>query len=398
MSVIRIVIDGECGRTLPALGHGLWVDSLTDAVETEALAREVGGAHLDLLVDLRVPGSHERLLAALALCKRIETQAWLLAIVRDDTALADLQQLAATLDVAVSRPQGILATPAAYLESYQPDGPWPAGLTPDAVAALASRCLPGYLIGGGVPTYFTELNRCRPHLGGFDYLTHATSPTVHAADDLSVMESLESLGDIVRSAQALAHGRPYRLTTTAIGAWRNPYGGHLTPNPRHERLTLSDQDPRHTSQFSAAWTLGYYAAVQRAGVDAVALWAVNRPFAVAQAGEYWPVFHVLRGLNLGRGKTAMRVTASSPDIAVLAWRDGARAHVWVANLTPVEQRVEMPDACVLGIKLLDAQSCAAGLHDPGLVHHSFAPDAVLPVLSPYAVLIMDCRYDIESGL
>jgi hypothetical protein len=398
MSAIRILIDGTSDRSLPALGHGLWVDNLTDVEATEALARQMGGAHLDLLVDLRVPGSHERLLAALAICKRIATQAWLLAIVRDEAALEDLQRLAATLDVAACRPQGILATPAAYLESHQPDGPWPAGPSPGAVAALASRCLPGYLIGGGVPTYFTELNRCRPTPGGFDYLTHATSPTVHAADDLSVMESLESLGDIVRSARALAHGRPYRLTTTAIGAWRNPYGGHLTPNPRHECLTLSDQDPRQNSQFAAAWTLGHYAAVQRAGVDAVALWAVNQPFAMARAGEYWPVFHVLRGLNLGNGKTALRVSACSPDIAVLAWRDGAYAQVWVANLTAVEQRVELPEAWVLGVNVLDGQSCSAALHDPDLIHRRFAPDAMLPALAPYAVLVVDCRYDVESGL
>lgn len=398
MSAVGIVIDGRSSRALPMLGHGLWVDNLTEPDMTEALVRRLGGAYLDLLVDLRRPASAARLLEALKLCQRTGTQAWLLAIVRDDAPRDDLQRLAATLETAACRPQGILATPAAYLDSYQPDGKWPSGPTPDDVAALAAECLPGYLIGGGVPTYFTELNRCRPSPDRIAYLTHATSPIVHAADDLSVMETLESLGDIARSARTLANGKPYRLTTTAIGAWRNPYGGQLTPNPHGRRLTLTDQDPRRQSLFAAAWTLGHYAAVQRAGVDAIALWAVNEPFAAAGAGQYWPLFHVLRGLHAGRGKTALQVSVSTPDVAVLAWREGENVQLWVANLTAFEQRLELPGCRVRSLVCLDPHSCAQALHDPDFIHRPLPPSSHLPALAPYAVLAINCRCDVETGL
>jgi hypothetical protein len=62
---------------------------------------------------------------------------------------------------------------------------------------------------------FTELNRKRPEATLFDFITHATCSTVHAADDRSVMEALETLPAIIGvdeghdRRQALSH-RPER--------------------------------------------------------------------------------------------------------------------------------------------------------------------------------------------
>ena len=52
-------------------------------------------------------------------------------------------------------------------------------------------------VGGGMLSYFTELNRKRPPVDGIDYVTHTTCPIVHAADDISVMETLEALPYVV---------------------------------------------------------------------------------------------------------------------------------------------------------------------------------------------------------
>ncbi|MFJ3485362.1 hypothetical protein ACIPL1_18525 [Pseudomonas sp. NPDC090202] len=398
MNSTRIVITGPSAHPLPLLGHGLWVDHLADVASTEALVRQLGGAHLDMLVDLRRPNSFERLLEALALSQQAQVDAWLLVIVSDEAPEKQLRELSRVLADSPTRPKGILVTPAAYLLSYQPDAVWPDGPTPEDVAVLARDILPGYEIGGGVPTYFTELNRCRPAPDSFDYLTHATSPIVHAADDLSVMESLESLGDIVRSARQLACGKPYRLTTSAIGAWCNPYGGQLTPNPERQRLTLSDRDPRQRGLFAAAWTLGHYAAVQRAGVDAIALWAVNEPFAVAAAGEYWPVFHVLRGLNQGRGKAAMDVDVSSSAISALCWREGRQVKVWLANLTGHEQVAELEGLNIIGCARLAADTVEVAHDDPGFMARLDTSAPAVTSLQPYEVLVLDCRWSVERGL
>lgn len=388
MSATRIVIQESSPWGLPVLGHGLWVDRLDDIPATEALVRGLGGSHLDMLVDLRRPAGLDSLRAALALSQRSRVEAWLLVIVSDEAPELQLHDLSCVLAEASDQPKGLLVTPAAYLHSYQPDGTWPGGPTPDELAVLAREILPGYQIGGGVPTYFTELNRCRPSPGTFDYLTHATSPIVHAADDLSVMQSLESLGDIVNSARALADGKPYRLTTSAIGAWCNPYGGQLTPNPDRQRLCLSDRDPRQRGLFAAAWTLAHYAAAQRAGVDSIALWAVNEPFSVADAGEYWPVFHVLRGLNLGRGMTALHVDVSNPAVAALAWMNGHSIQVWLANLTDREQSFELNGLHITAGTRLEADTVDQALDAPDYLERRSA--GAFATLQPYGVQLLNC--------
>jgi hypothetical protein len=53
-------------------------------------------------------------------------------------------------------------------------------------------------LGGGMLSYFTELNRKRVPGELIDFVTHCTNPIVHAADDLSVMQTLEALPFITR--------------------------------------------------------------------------------------------------------------------------------------------------------------------------------------------------------
>jgi D-apionolactonase len=45
--------------------------------------------------------------------------------------------------------------------------------------ASAEQAFPTALIGGGMLTYFTELNRKRQSREGIDFIGHATCPIVH---------------------------------------------------------------------------------------------------------------------------------------------------------------------------------------------------------------------------
>lgn len=394
-AMIRFV--GLAEHPLPSLGHGLWVDRLNDGAQASWLAAQLAPGHLDLLTDLRLPGSHERLQQALAICALCGAQAWLLVVIDDHEGQAQLHALATSLSQAAVQPSGVLVTPAAYLDSYQPNGPWPSGLTPNQAVVLARAALPGIPIGAGVPTYFTELNRCRPTPGCFDYLTHAISPTVHAADDASVIESLQALPDIFRSAQALAAGQPYRITTSAIGAWRNPYGGQLTPNPDRERRTLSDRDPRQRGLLAAAWTLGHYAATHRGGVQATALWALNPPFAIADEGRYWPVFHVLRALAGGRGQRALGLDGSGPGAAAVGWlqQESNLARVCVANLTAQPLTLGFAGLVPHAGAVLGPVAFHQALEEPGLLDTRQAPPRVL---EPFACAVIDCSLAVEPAL
>src|SRR5690606_36235604 len=137
---------------------------------------------------------------------------------------------------------------------------------------------PGLAVGGGTPSTFTELNRNRPDPAMFDWISHTTQALVHAADDVSVMETLETLPWIFRSVRALIGGRPYRVGPSAIGLRWNPYGASTFPNPDSRRVPMARSDPRQRALFGAAWMLGYAAHAARAGVDALVLGAAAGPF------------------------------------------------------------------------------------------------------------------------
>ncbi|RJS91868.1 hypothetical protein [Salinisphaera sp. Q1T1-3] len=332
------------GIRLPPLGVGLWVDRLASA---EVLARQLerlGPNHVDILVDLRQSDGLNRLETALVPCGHQQVAIWLYVITPDEQPGPALKQLAYRLNGTGIQPAGLLLTPAAYLASYQPNGDWPTTVSPDALRALGREIWPTMRLGGGFPTYFTELNRCRPNPAAIDFLTHATSPVVHAADDVSVMESLESLSHVFASARALAPNVPYRVTTSAIGAWTNPYGGTLTPNTAGERVTLSDNDPRQRGLFAAAWSLGYMArAIGR--VDSLTLSSIDRPFPITDTEQRYPLFDVLRGLAAGAGHEALACVPEDDTIAALGWlaTDGS-GDVWLANLTAQARDIDIGDA------------------------------------------------------
>ncbi|MEO1104636.1 MAG: hypothetical protein AAFW98_13030, partial [Pseudomonadota bacterium] len=88
-------------------------------------------------------------------------------------------------------PRRVMALPAPYMASIQPEGPWPSP-TPGDAAEAARNAFPSARIGGGVLTNFTELNRCRPNYDS-DFVTFGNTAIVHAADDASVLETLEAI-------------------------------------------------------------------------------------------------------------------------------------------------------------------------------------------------------------
>src|SRR3546814_12313933 len=77
-----------------------------------------------------------------------------------------------------------------------------------------------------------------------DYVTHTTCSAVHAPDDRSVMETLESLQYVIRSTRGFIGDAPYRVGPSAIGCRDNPYGQATSPNPDNGRVCLSRSDPR----------------------------------------------------------------------------------------------------------------------------------------------------------
>ncbi|MDO8681838.1 MAG: hypothetical protein Q7R30_25285 [Acidobacteriota bacterium] len=233
----------------------------------------------------------------------------------------DAARLAAQLcDRSGLQVEAIRILPAPYLKSYQPRDVWPDLPPLEAYASAARRHFPGALIGGGMFTYFTELNRKRPSAEGLDFIGHATCPIVHAADDVSVMETIDVLDAIAHSVRAAWPGLAYRLGPSTIAARRNPYGEAPAPNPDQRRLALTDADPRQRGQFGAAWTLAYAAAVVHAGLDVLALHHSHGPSGpFAGAGQVVPAWPVLRRLASAAGAKVFPILGLQAGMAGLAW-------------------------------------------------------------------------------
>lgn len=305
-------------------------------------------------------------------------------IVADDMAEGQrqMQGLADALAGIGVVPEHVMALPAAYLRSYQPNGQWPTGASPAEASAAARWAFPHARIGGGVLTNFTELNRCRPEPGGIDYLTHGTAAIVHAADDLSVFQTLEALPQVFASARAMAPGKSYRLGLTAIGTRSNPYGAGLTKNPAGRRLPMTDADPRTGSLFGAAWLVGIAAATAAAGIELLTLAAPGGPFGIATA----PGLHVLQRLAAMQGQKRLQPAGVPGDVHVVAVAAGQGASAMIANGIAVPQQVEW--AGPARVAVLDAGTMAAA-GAPDWVGRTLAEHGGSLTLPPYAVAFVD---------
>jgi len=269
---------------------------------------------------------------------------------------------------------------AADLKSWQPGAKRPEKPTVEEIAKAARATFPDAKIGGGMLSTFTELNRKRPKAALFDFITHTTCSIVHAADDRSVMETLETLPAIISSTRAMIGEKPYRIGPSAIAARMNPYGKGVLDNPTNRRVCLTNNDPRQRGLFNAAWTLGYVAACAYGrGIEAVATGATtgplglihhrsaNRPdpyFDSLDGHAVYPAFHVMTGLARGFGHHLIETKSSEPrKTAALAWREGARSVLWLANLTaePLTIRLGGANEPRLQASVLDSSAFEKGV-------------------------------------
>lgn len=243
-----------------------------------------------------------------------------LEIVFDD--LPSIHTQIARAKAAALHPARVAALPRPFLKSHQPDGIWPTGAQPaDAIAPLRAA-FPQALIGGGSLTNFTELNRCRPDPATVDFITFGNTAIVHAADDLSVWQTLEALPDIFATAHAIAAGKPLHLGLLSIGMRTNPYGDKVAPNPQHLRLPMAMDDPRQSTGFAAAYALAALASAARAGISSLAL-----AMTAGQIGPAGPLAGLLRAAHALSGQPA-----TITETAGLLCIETAQAALY-ANLT-----------------------------------------------------------------
>lgn len=309
-----------------------------------------------------------------------------LEILLSDAASIDeqLQRVVAACKAVNLTPRHVIALPEAYLQSYQPSGTWPTGHSPEQAVKATRTAFPESEIGAGMLTNFTEFNRCRPQVGHADYITHGNSAIVHAADDKSVNQTLETLPEIFASARAIGGALPYRLGLTAIGMRTNPYGAAVSENPKQSRITMATWDPRARALFGAAWAVGALATTQGAKVSSIALAAPIGPFGVIKSAgpfeqpwfdetpeaKYLPIFHVLKSLS-NFDEPRHSVQGLPKGLTGLVATNGPTKRVLIANVSEDSIEIQPPHADLFAV--LDPSSFHAATQDADWLEHTQMP-------------------------
>ncbi|MBY3033549.1 hypothetical protein HF265_31455 [Rhizobium leguminosarum] len=261
---------------------------------------------------------------------------------------SEVAEIAHQMRLAEFRPDAIMISPSVDRQSTPPGSTWPECPPLDEVYTAARAAFPGIRIGGGMLSYFTELNRKRVPDGQLDFVSHCTNPIVHAADDLSVMQTLEALPFITRSVRAIYGDRPYRIGPSTIPMRQNPYGSRTMDNPSGARVPMANRDPRHNGRFAEAFALGYAIRVLDAGLECLTLSALSGPFGLiagpaepTEQGGRRPLFNTVRTLSRLAGASWQACVSSSPsEVLSFVARDAAGARLHVVNLTGEERKVD----------------------------------------------------------
>ena len=403
MASPRLVAGAPMGF-VPPLGLGLRPENTAQSAAHVDAIRHLGAAYLVLHHDPRFGHNANTLQAQVDVARELGAEAWLEAVINatdTDTAMAEVAALGHLAGSMGDPFSTVLLSPAPDLKCTLPGSVWPPA--PDAAQLYASArtAFPKTRIGGGMFSYFTELNRKPPPAKALDLIGFTTSPMVHAGDDRSVMETHEAHGAIIASVTAIADETPWAVGPSAIGVRDNPYGVAAKSNPQNIRQAMNWNDPRQRGLFAAVWNLGYFADFAAGGASAVALGAPVGPFGVLSApdafaqpwfegnGRLYPVFHVLRGLARLQGGTfrALQFTPGQGLTGCAVHKDG-RLEMWIGNKTPDAALVcfgPTSKGMTRRIAVLDETSFVQATGDPAFMDR-LSPGETKTTLSAYGVL------------
>ncbi len=334
------------GMRIPEIGLALEPGWLGPE-NSRDLISEIGAGYLSMRTST---SSDKQFLSDVArICSNSGAQLDVEVVIPDDTdPLTGLTSLAKDFSEFDLRPERVLALRQCYLASYQPSGPWPKGPTPSAVANAVRAVFPNCRVGGGMLTNFTELNRCRPDPENCDFISHGNTAIVHAADDLSVRETLEALPQIMKSAQTIGSSKPYRLGLMSVGMRSNPYGADVATNPAQVRQPMAREDPRQRGLFGAAYAVGVLAAAADCGVEALCPAAPFGPmgaiyerqthaqpyFDETSGAAVYPIFHVIKAAARLAGKEHLTLANLPLGLHGFGARMADADHVILANVSP----------------------------------------------------------------
>lgn len=257
-----------------------------------------------------------------------------------------LQQLHQRLEAASLLPNCLIISPSTDLKSTPPGSEWPWCPPLDAIFHQARELFAGITLGGGMISYFTELNRKRPPVALLDFVTHATNPIVHDAADRAVMQTLQSLPYITRSTRSIiGEQKPYHLGPSMISMRGNPYGADVYANPHNIRMTMTHSDPRQRGRFFASWLVGYLSQLTGAEISHWCPAGLLGSLGLAELKEgtlaEYPAWRLVKFLAAQQGKPIS--VQRQANLTQMAF-GGEPGYRLVANLSATEQSMKLLEA------------------------------------------------------
>ena len=403
-NAIEVKLGVLSNETVVPVGLGLPAEEIGHTVQRLDLLKLAAPRLLIGQIDPRKKHGLKELYGYRLLSEQTGAEMMLEVIVESLDHFADeLKGLAAQVHQSGITLAALAVVPVGDLKSVLPGGPRPPAPALDALYAAARAAFPGVKLGGGMFSFFTELNRKRVPAKLLDFVTHTTCPTVHAADDRSVMETLEAIPHQIKTAHTFIGKTPHRIGPSAIGCRDNPHGATYTPNPNNERVCLPLVDPRMRAQFGAAWIAGYIATLARTGVQSVSIGATTGPLGViyrkgeqvqpyfdnAKKACVYPSFHVISGLTRAAGRKMVSSTSSDTSkVECIAYKQRKGTILWLINLTAKAQTVNLSGQGTGAkfIGMLDETTFEQATADPrGFQSRCKALDADTVKLKAYAV-------------
>ena len=395
--VPRVKFDIDAGRPLPPIGLGLPRAAEPQSEGETALLAHAHPSHLRVDLDLTREGWIAQLANGADAADAIGCSLEVAAFAESDGQLDQL-----VTELPARTPARVLV----FTRGQQVSSP---EMTAHARRLCSEQGLRVPVI-GGTDGWFAELNRDRPDTSTMDGLVYSVTPQVHTFDEESIAQSLEAQPETVRTAVTFAAGLPILVGPVTLRP-RDPIETE-PPNGGTGSLPFS-VDPRQSSLFAAAWTVGSISALAQAGAASLTYYETvgcrgiipgdgplppREVFAAAAPGGAYAVFHVFADvLEFGPQARVLRCEGVPSKLAALALRSADRLRVLIANLTPAPLSVvvDPAGAVEIGIRLLDATTALAALADPlAYRERSATPvtSGAAPIeLAPFAVARLDGR-------
>jgi hypothetical protein len=263
---------------------------------------------------------------------------------------------------------------------------------------------------GGTNQNFSDINRDRPTDPVLTGLCMSASPTVHAADDRSIVENLPGLAEMVRFAGEIAAPRSVHVSPITIATRFGPDPA----GPARPGDLPAPVDVRQASLLGAAWTAGAITALAMSGAASATFYettgwrgTLELPggspmpdrFPSVADGVY-PLYHVLADAADWKGGTLRSLEATRPlTVTGFAVEVGGAVGVLAANVTPEPQRVRVSGlpGDRARVRVLDEATAMTALTDPEAFRASTGAEvavrdgAVWLGLGPYAVARLTAR-------